>query len=255
MRSIKQSTSLGICALAAATVVGFGSHLGRANLITDVITGTGNQTKTASTFSGTVTLRFDTTAGTVSVTLDNTTSETYAAGDLMQGVSFNIATGAGAGSLSSATYSSVSGNLINVASNGSYSTAGAATLTGTNGVTGSSAWQLASTASSLTLKTSSADTVIGSPTGGNYSAANGSIKGNGPHNPFLQDSPTFVLDLPGIVGASNVDVTWATIYYTTGGVQTTTRINGGTPLPEPAALSLLGLPAIGLLLRKRRTIC
>lgn len=253
MRNIKQSTSLGICALAAATVVGFGAHLGRANLITDVITGTGNQTSTPSTFSGTVTLRFDTTAGTVSVTLDNTTSETYAAGDLMQGVSFNIATGAG--SLSSAKFSSVSGNLINVASNGSYSTAGAATLTGANGVTGSSAWQLASTASSLTLKTSSADTVIGSPTGGNYSAANSSIQDNPKHDPFLQDSPTFVLDVPNIIGASNVDVTWATIYYTTGGVQTTTRINGGTPLPEPAALSLLGLPAIGLLLRKRRTIC
>jgi hypothetical protein len=69
----------------------------------------------------------------------------------------------------------------------------------------------------------------------------------------MEDSSAFVLDLPNIVGASNVDVTWATIYYTTGGVETTTRINGGTPLPEPAALSLFAIPAIGLLLRKRRT--
>lgn len=251
MRNVKIS-ALGICALAAASVMGLGAHSGRANLITDVITGTGNQTNTPSTFSGTVTLRFDTTAGTLSITMDNTTSETYAAGDLMQGMSFNIST-TGGGSLSTAAFSSVTGNLINVASDGTYSSAGAAAVTGgTNNITGTSNWVLSSTATGLTLKTSSGFTLIGDPTGGNYSAANGSIKGNGPHNPFLQNSPTFVLDLPNIVGASNVDVTWATIYYTTGGVETTTRINGGTPLPEPAALSLFSIPAIGLLLRKRR---
>ena len=253
MRNLKVST-LGICALAVASVVGLGAHLGRATIITDVVTGTGNQTGTSSTFSGTVTFRFDTTAGTLSVTLDNTTSKTYAAGDLMQGFSFDISPTGGA-SLSSATFSSVSGNLINVAGGGSYSSAGTAAISGTvNNITGTSNWQLSSTATGLTLKTSSGYTLIGSPTGGNYSAANGSIKGNGPHNPFLQNSPTFVLDLPSIVGASNVNMTWATIYYTTGGVETTTRINGGTPLPEPAAFSLLAIPMVGLLLRKRRTV-
>ena len=252
MGNIKIS-ALGICALAAAGVVGLGTHSGRATTITDIITGTGNQTLTSSLFTGTVTATFDTTAGTLSIKLDNTTSETYAAGDLMQGVSFDISTGGP--SLSSAAFSSVSGNLINVASDGSFTGAGTAAVTGTtNNVTGTNNWQLNSTATSLTLKTSSGYTVIGAPTGGTYSAANKSIKGNGPHNPFLQDSPTFVLSLPNIVGATSINMTWATIYYTTGGVETTTRINGGTPLPEPAALSLFAIPAIGLLLRKRRTV-
>jgi hypothetical protein len=250
MRNLKVST-LGICALAVASVVGLGAQAGHASIIQYIATGTGTSTGDSSTFSGSARIVVNTNNGTVSITLTNSTAPTYSAGDLLHGIGFTIASGAG--DLSSASISSITGNVISVDGSGNITNVGAATLASN---TGPKNWQIsADSTTSITLMTGAQSNVIGPPQGGGtYSDANSSINGNPGHSDFLQDSPTLVLGINGLLGADNVVVDSATIYYTTSGLAAKTNINGGTPLPEPAAFSLLAIPMVGLLLRKRRTV-
>lgn len=80
-----------------------------------------------------------------------------------------------------------------------------------------------------------AHTLIGGPNGSSvYSNANGSIAGNGPHNPFLTGTTTFDLAVLGVTGESFVrSVTFS--FGTTPGVNVP-----GTRIPEPSTLLLLG---------------
>jgi hypothetical protein len=85
------------------------------------------------------------------------------------------------------------------------------------------------------------DLIIGPPgPGGVYTAANGSIAGNGPHNPFINQTGTFTINIAGVTAATTV--TSATFSFgTTAGVD----IPGvPTTTPEPATLASVG---IGLL--------
>lgn len=95
------------------------------------------------------------------------------------------------------------------------------------------------------------DLIIGPPpAGGVYTAANGSIAGNAPHNPFISQTGTFTLTVTGVT--STTRVTSAIFSFgTTAGVNIP-----GTPVssvPEPTSVLLFG-STLGVLLvslRKR----
>jgi hypothetical protein len=96
--------------------------------------------------------------------------------------------------------------------------------------------------------------IIGPPDGsGNYSAANNSIAGNGPHNPFLFGTATFTIFLT----TSNADatVTSATFSFgTTDGINVV-GVPAGTTVPDAGLTVLLlggALSSLGLLRRKLR---
>lgn len=89
--------------------------------------------------------------------------------------------------------------------------------------------------------------IIGPPGGATYAAANGSIASNPPHNPFLNGSATFVLNIPGMTADSVVDS--ATFSFgTTAGVDVQ-----GTRVPDGGTTVLLlgtALSALGFIRRK-----
>jgi len=96
-----------------------------------------------------------------------------------------------------------------------------------------------------------AHTIIGAPDANNvYSAANGSITGNGPHNPFLAGSATFIISELGVT--ANTVVTAATFQFgsANGENQVPGTPQGSTPEPGTWVL-LLGGCSLVLISRAR----
>ena len=76
--------------------------------------------------------------------------------------------------------------------------------------------------------------------GGLYSNANNSIAGNPPHNPFLNQSASFTLNIPGMT--SSTTVTGATFSFgSEAGINVVGRPGDDLTVPEPASMMLLGL--------------
>jgi hypothetical protein len=180
-------------------------------------------------------------AGTVTITLNDLLANPTDVAQLISDFDFVLNNGATTGTLASQT-----GQLINVAGNGTFSIP-AGNPTG---------WQLnSSVGGGIQISAlgggAPADLIIGPPGPGNvYSNANGSIAGNGPHNPFINQTGTFLLDVAGVTGTT--EVTSATFSFgTTAGVDIP-----GVPVssvPEPTSVMLLAstLGALVVGLRKR----
>src|SRR5262249_23487941 len=105
----------------------------------------------------------------------------------------------------------------------------------------------------LGTPTAPAHLIIGPPGPGNvYSNAKSSIAGNGPHNPFLRPTATFVLSAPGVTDTTTV--TSATFSFgTVAGVNVAGVPTGPVPTPEPSSIALLGAGLLAtILIRKRQ---
>jgi len=84
---------------------------------------------------------------------------------------------------------------------------------------------------------------------GPLSGPNASVAGNGPHNPFINQNGVFSLTLSQNLPAG-FQITNVVFLFGTG----PTSVNGvgGSPVPEPATLLLLGTGLIGLASRLRK---
>ena len=208
-------------------------------------------------------------SGTVTVTINNTTTSTFSASELLGGVQFTLA-GSGYGTPSIETSDAGQpvyvGNEVTIAGSpkkgsttpvdGSYTVSGSKTNS-----TLSNPWKASGGGSTFSLTRSGAeDLVIGPPNKAtNLYTGDGSINGNGGHNPFISQTATFTLDISGVTTSSSLSPTADVVVYngTSGDyldIPPSGAVVTGGPLPVPATLPLVGggILALGALaLRKR----
>ena len=179
-------------------------------------------------------------AGTVTVTLFNLLVNPTTVAQNISDFDFSLSGTTALGSLASS-----SGQEISVATNG----------TATTGSTVATGWVFSSPATGsyllnvLGTAIGPSHTILGVPgPGGIYTNAGGSIAGNDPHNPFLNQSATFTLNITGVTA----DTTLSNVIFSFGTAAGNNVPGGGSSVPEPVSLSLVGggLLALGLL-RKR----
>lgn len=180
--------------------------------------------------------------GSIDITLTNLQANPTSVVQAISDLDFTLSNGATTGMLSSS-----SGTEITIASGGT-ATLGSAVSTGwvlNNSVSGGLQLDV------LGTPEAPAHLIIGpSGAGSVYSDANGSIAGNKPHNPFLDQTATFVVDVSSVTDTTTITgVSFS--FGTTAGANTVV----GTPFmptPEPSSLMLLGSGLLGLPLLRRR---
>ena len=177
------------------------------------------------------TATFVTGAGTLDITLTDLQPNPTDVAQLISDLSFVLSNGATTGTIASS-----SGQELTVAGDGTFTT----------GSTVATGWALNSTATGLQLDvlgttTAPSHLIIGPPDASNlYSNANGSIAGNKPHNPFLDGTATFMLDITGVT--ADTTVTSATFSF---GTTEGTELVPGTPrnqnptVPEPSTYVMM----------------
>ena len=182
---------------------------------------------------------FVTGTNSVQVTLTNLLSNPTSAGQLLSDIFFiagGLTSGTGSKSPSTASY-------ITVADDGT-----------TSAATGPAVWELTNSAGTYHLNglfgkgaggTGPHDLIIGPPgVGGTYSNANGSIAGNEPHNPFINQTATFTLALAGATSSTVI----SDVIFSFG----TEEGSNVAAVPIPAAVWLFGSGLIGLIGIARR---
>ena len=223
-RSLRCLTLLASMAVAGCLLPA--SHASAALL---VFTGTSSD---GHAVSGTAEFTPNAAADTVTVKLTNTTTTTLDAGELFTGLDFGFG-----GLVPSMT--SDTGIRRTVAANGSFVDTGTAQ---------NLSWSLVSQGGGiyqLNFNPNAEDAILGPPTAGSYSGANGSIKGNAGHNPFAAQMAVFELSVPQL--ADNTPLSVTTFRYGTGLDPAV-----GTITPEPAAWLMLLVGAAVLRPRLRK---
>jgi hypothetical protein len=158
--------------------------------------------------------------------------------DVSQNISdlfFTVSTGQTSGTINQGLSS---GTSRTVAGDGSFTD---------NGTVSPTHWALQTSGSQLLLNDLTGgqpnQTIIGSPGAGNtYSSANGSIAGNGPHNPFLFGPVSFTLSVAGVTDSSTI--TAATFSFGTVAGQ---NVEGVAAVPEASTATVAVFGAVACL--------
>ena len=189
---------------------------------------------------------------TLQIGLGDSLANPITVAQLISGLSFALSNGLSSGSLSSS-----GAYFIAVSTSGSFAAAGS-DATSWLLQTGTSGFDLCEICYNVNGGARAAELIIGPPDSQDiYSGAMGSISGNRPHNPFINQSGSYTLDIPGLSSSdtiSNVVFRFGTTFgqVTSDGVCTDNC--GGTSVPEPGALALFaaGLLGCALFINRRR---
>jgi len=150
----------------------------------------------------------------ITVSLQNTLNNPKSVGQALSGVSFTLSDGTTVGTLGS-----TSANIRKVAKGGSFTDLGPNNTGWALEQNFNGGFQLCVLCTDLGAAGPS-HLLIGEPSGGGtYAAANGSIAGNKPHNPFTAGTATFLVNTPPISGGAIV--VSAVFYFGTQGVAVT----------------------------------
>jgi hypothetical protein len=217
----------GIFAVCAATSVPLAA---RADMVT-YITPAGSMTS-----GGMVSAEADITtgAGTVTLILKDLVINPNSVAQNLSAFTITFSDSVGANSLFSS--SSVE-RTVN--SNGSFS----------DGGTVATGWAESSTTSTLKVDdlvggVGPIHTLIGAPGSGGYTNAGGSIAGNGPHNPFLNQTATFTFNAAGVT--FNTHITSATFQFgTTPGSDNVVGVVSAVPEPSVVSFAVVTLAVAG----------
>ena len=182
---------------------------------------------------------FTTAAGSNTITLKDLQANPKDVAQLVSDLSFTVGNG---GSLTGSTQTGASSQELTVNGNGTFSIGANLTTVAAVG------WVYTTTSSTGTLDVlqgpghaGPAHLIIGPPGGPTYANANGSIAGNGPHNPFLNQSATFTITAPNV--SADTTITAATFSF--GTTEGASLIPGVPTVPEPSSL-VLGLVGLGV---------
>jgi len=193
--------------------------------------------------------------GTVSIVLTNLLADPNTVAQNLSDIFFTLSGGNTAGT----TINSSSGQEVTVNSDGSFSLGATVAPCWNLDLSGASASggtiHICDIGPGCTGPFTPAHTIIGAPNSGTatYAAAGGSIAGNGPHNPFLNQTATWTLNVAGV--NADTRVTSAIFSFgTTAGDNVpgcTAGAGCGSTVPEPASLTLFGT-GLAYLARWRR---